>query len=299
MAAAFVSRVKIMADMNIVERRRPQDGQFEMHIDGRDLDVRVSTTTTIWGEKLVMRLLDRTRSLFKLSELGMPDESAESVLAHRHRTVRHGDRRRADRQRQDHDAVRDVVRDQPPRHQRHDDRRPGRVHLPPGQPDPDCRPSRPDVRHRVEVDLAAGPRRHPRRRSARRRDGAHRGAVGVDRPPCVLVDPRDRRGVVALSLARHGHRAVPRHVGDYRCGRTTVGAAHVRVVRGRIRTDSSEKAALREARRTREAGVAARRRLPALLGHWLLRPRRCLRSARDHRRAPAMRRRRQAAACRA
>jgi type IV pilus assembly protein PilB len=75
MGPAFVSRVKIMAEMNIVERRRPQDGQFEMHIDGRDLDVRVSTTSTIWGEKLVMRLLDRTRSLFTLSELGMPPDS--------------------------------------------------------------------------------------------------------------------------------------------------------------------------------------------------------------------------------
>ena len=51
MGPALVSRVKIMADMNIVERRRPQDGQFEMNIDDRDLDVRVSTTSTIWGEK--------------------------------------------------------------------------------------------------------------------------------------------------------------------------------------------------------------------------------------------------------
>ncbi len=75
MAPALVSRVKIMAEMNIVERRRPQDGQFEMNIDGRDLDVRVSTTSTIWGEKTVLRLLDRTRSLYHLAELGMPAES--------------------------------------------------------------------------------------------------------------------------------------------------------------------------------------------------------------------------------
>ena len=64
MGPALVSRIKIMADMNIVERRRPQDGQFEMNIDDRDLDVRVSTTSTIWGEKTVLRLLDRTRSLY-------------------------------------------------------------------------------------------------------------------------------------------------------------------------------------------------------------------------------------------
>jgi type IV pilus assembly protein PilB len=75
MGPALVSRVKIMAEMNIVERRRPQDGQFEMNIDGRDLDVRVSTTSTIWGEKTVLRLLDRTRSLYRLSDLGMPADS--------------------------------------------------------------------------------------------------------------------------------------------------------------------------------------------------------------------------------
>jgi type IV pilus assembly protein PilB len=75
MGAVLASRVKIMADMNIVERRRPQDGQFEMNIDGRALDVRVSTTSTIWGEKTVLRLLDRTRSLYRLAELGMPPTS--------------------------------------------------------------------------------------------------------------------------------------------------------------------------------------------------------------------------------
>ena len=77
MGPALVSRIKIMAEMNIVERRRPQDGQFEMQIDGRDLDVRVSTTATIWGEKTVMRLLDRTRSLLTLADLGMPREAEE------------------------------------------------------------------------------------------------------------------------------------------------------------------------------------------------------------------------------
>jgi len=76
MGQALVSRIKIMADMNIVERRRPQDGQFEMKIDERDLDVRVSTTSTIWGEKTVLRLLDRTRSLYTLDQLGMPPDSS-------------------------------------------------------------------------------------------------------------------------------------------------------------------------------------------------------------------------------
>ena len=75
MATPLVSRIKVMADMNIVERRRPQDGQIEITVDGHDLDVRVSTTATVFGEKCVMRLLDRTRALLNLSQLGMSDET--------------------------------------------------------------------------------------------------------------------------------------------------------------------------------------------------------------------------------
>ena len=74
---ALISRIKIMSGMNIVERRRSQDGQFTTEIDGRAVDVRVATTATIWGEKCVLRLLDKTRSLFKLHELGMPESTAE------------------------------------------------------------------------------------------------------------------------------------------------------------------------------------------------------------------------------
>ncbi|MEO8693313.1 MAG: ATPase, T2SS/T4P/T4SS family [Acidimicrobiales bacterium] len=74
---ALVSRIKIMAGMNIIERRRPQDGQFQLTVDGRDLDVRVSTTATIWGEKTVMRLLDKSRSLHRLGDLGMPNDTHE------------------------------------------------------------------------------------------------------------------------------------------------------------------------------------------------------------------------------
>ena len=79
MGPAVVSRIKILAEMNIVERRRPQDGQIVTHIDGRELDIRVSTLATIWGEKCVLRLLDRGRSLLHLAELGMPADIRDTV----------------------------------------------------------------------------------------------------------------------------------------------------------------------------------------------------------------------------
>jgi type IV pilus assembly protein PilB len=75
MGPALVSRIKVMAEMNIVERRRPQDGQLEIDVDGVPLDVRVSTMATVHGEKCVMRILDKRRALFGLTDLGMPDET--------------------------------------------------------------------------------------------------------------------------------------------------------------------------------------------------------------------------------
>ena len=77
MGPAVVSRIKIMAGMNIVERRRPQDGQIVTKIDGRELDLRVSTLSTIWGEKCVLRLLDKSKQLYHMADLGMPPDSHE------------------------------------------------------------------------------------------------------------------------------------------------------------------------------------------------------------------------------
>ena len=75
MGLGLVSRIKIMAGMNIVERRRPQDGQLTTTVDGKEVDVRVATTATIWGEKCVMRILDKTRSVLRLDDLGFPADT--------------------------------------------------------------------------------------------------------------------------------------------------------------------------------------------------------------------------------
>ncbi|MCU1501203.1 MAG: pilus biosynthesis protein PilB, partial [Ilumatobacteraceae bacterium] len=76
----LVSRIKIMAEMDIVERRRSQDGQMQMTIDGNGVDIRVATGATIWGETAVMRLLDKSRSVKQLGELGMPADTLERYL---------------------------------------------------------------------------------------------------------------------------------------------------------------------------------------------------------------------------
>ncbi|TMB90955.1 MAG: type II/IV secretion system protein, partial [Chloroflexi bacterium] len=68
------SRLKIMADMDIVDRHRAQDGQTTMELDGRTVDIRIATMETVWGEKVVLRLLDRSRSLLPLGQLGLRAE---------------------------------------------------------------------------------------------------------------------------------------------------------------------------------------------------------------------------------
>lgn len=78
MGPALASRIKVMCDLDIVERHRSQDGQMVVSADGREVDVRVATAETLWGEKIVMRLLDRARSIVGMEELGMPDWMVEA-----------------------------------------------------------------------------------------------------------------------------------------------------------------------------------------------------------------------------
>jgi type IV pilus assembly protein PilB len=78
---AVVSRLKIMADIDIAERRRPQDGRINLRVGGRQLDLRVSTLPTIYGEKVVMRLLDTSTALLELEDLGFSPHTLEGYRA--------------------------------------------------------------------------------------------------------------------------------------------------------------------------------------------------------------------------
>ncbi len=71
----LVSRLKIMADMNIAERRVPQDGRIEVRHSGKDFDLRVSSVPTPFGEKVVMRILDKSSVMIGLNKLGFTDEN--------------------------------------------------------------------------------------------------------------------------------------------------------------------------------------------------------------------------------
>jgi general secretion pathway protein E len=77
--AAVISRVKIMAKLNIAERRLPQDGRIKLKVLGKDIDLRVSTLPTMYGESAVMRILDKSNSdLYDIRRLGFPQDSLRS-----------------------------------------------------------------------------------------------------------------------------------------------------------------------------------------------------------------------------
>jgi len=84
-ASAVVSRLKLMAEADISEKRLPQDGRFTLRVLDKHIDVRLATIPTQTGESVVMRLLDHGSAIRKLDQLGMPDDILQRFRAHVHR----------------------------------------------------------------------------------------------------------------------------------------------------------------------------------------------------------------------
>jgi type IV pilus assembly protein PilB len=80
LVAGLISRIKIMAELDIAERRAPQDGRVALTVDGRQVDIRVSTLPVVRGESIVMRILDKGRLNFDLDALGMRDADRQKLL---------------------------------------------------------------------------------------------------------------------------------------------------------------------------------------------------------------------------
>jgi MSHA biogenesis protein MshE len=116
-ASALVLRLKLMASLDISERRRPQDGRFNIKLENRSIDVRLSTMPVQNGESVVMRLLNQSEGSPSLDDLGMPEEARTDPG--------HG----PDGKRKDHDAVWGAERAQPAREKDH--HRGGSCRVPP------------------------------------------------------------------------------------------------------------------------------------------------------------------------
>ena len=283
---AIVSRVKIMAELNIAEKRLPQDGRIRTKIAGKDIDIRVSSIPTAFGERIVMRLLDRSATLLSLDELGLAGQNLKTVRAADPPEPRHRAGHRPDRQRQDDHALRGAARRSTrPSSNIITIEDPIEYQLARHQPDAGEPQDRAHVRQRPALDPAPGPGRHHGRRDPRRRDRRDRHPGGAHRAPGVLHAAHQRRARRRHAPGRHGHRAVPGLVlGDRRDGAAT-GAPGV------SRLPRAERAERRAARRDRPVRRAhrlrpdlpSRARLRAVQADRLPRPRRHPRAA-DRRR---------------
>ena len=103
--AAIISRLKIMARLNIAEKRLPQDGRIKLKVKGREIDVRVSVIPMIHGEGIVMRILDKGAMVFDLRRLGMDETTLQDVQRTDSLAARHYAGHRADRFGQNDHAV--------------------------------------------------------------------------------------------------------------------------------------------------------------------------------------------------
>jgi type IV pilus assembly protein PilB len=79
--SGVISRLKIMSDINIAERRIPQDGRLSVNANGQKVDLRVATLPTVWGEKMVLRILDNSTAMLDLADLGFRDINYERFSA--------------------------------------------------------------------------------------------------------------------------------------------------------------------------------------------------------------------------
>ena len=193
-ANAVVSRIKVMAKLDIAEKRLPQDGRIGLRVAGRPVDVRVSTIPAGRGERVVLRLLDKQAGKLDLKQLGMDDAvraRLEDMIARPHgillvtgptgsgkTTTLYGSLLK----------LNDTLA------QHHDRRGSDRVLHRRRRPDAGQHARRHDLRARLARDPASGSRCRDGRRNPRSRNGGNRGAGFADRPSRAVDAAHEFRG---------------------------------------------------------------------------------------------------------
>ncbi len=203
--AAIISRLKLMAKLNIAERRLPQDGRIKIKVVGREVDLRVSTLPTLYGESVVMRLLDRSAGdFYDLRRLGFDDRMLSRMehftgLPHGiflvtgptgsgKSTTLYSALKRINLPDKKIITIED----------------PGRIPDGRHQPDPRQSADRPDLRQRPAPHRPPGSRRHHGGRNPRPRNRRRRHPRRPHRPPGLLHPAHQRRPQRHHAPHRHG-----------------------------------------------------------------------------------------------
>ena len=259
MAAGVISRVKIMAELDIAEKRMPQDGRVGLTVDGRHVDLRVVTLPSVHGEAIVMRVLDKDSVVIDLDKLGMADAERERFERACHEahgavlvtgptgsgksTTLYAALQLLNTPEKNMITVEDPVE--------YEIEGLTQVQV--------VAEGRPDLRGRPARDGPRGPRRDHGRRDPRPRDRPDRDRVGAHRPSGALHAAHQRRALGDHAPDRDGHRAVPGRLGARLRGRPAAGADAVLQL---------------QAARDHPGQRAARKRLQGARGHRGLRARR-------------------------
>ena len=224
-APVVVSRIKVMARLDIAERRVPQDGRIGLTLGGKLLDVRVSTLPSRAGERVVLRILDKENAGIDLDSLGMPAGCPRAVPRRADRAERHRPRHRPDRIGQDHQPLCRPAAPQRRQPQHPHRRGSGRICGRRSRPDPGQPEGRPELRRRPSSDPSPGSGRRHGRRDTRPRNRRDRRPGLADRPPRPLHRPHQRRDRSDHPDARHEGRALPARLDLARGDRPAAGQA--------------------------------------------------------------------------
>ncbi len=259
----LASRIKVISRMDISEKRVPQDGRMKLKVGpDRVIDFRVSTLPTLFGEKIVIRILDPSSAKLGIEALGYEAEEKERLLNAVSRpygmvlvTGPTGSGKTVslytclnilNKPGRQHLDRRGPVRNQPAGRQPGQRQREGRAHL----------------RRRAQVVPAAGSGRDHGGRDPRPGDRRHRHQGGADRPPGALHAAHQRRAHHADADAQHGHRAVQHRLQRDPDHRAAAGAAPVR----QLQAAGGHPA--RDADRGRLHRRGSRRHLDARTARW-------------------------------
>ena len=208
LAAAVVSRIKILAKLDIAERRLPQDGRSQLALLGRPIDLRVATMPTIHGESLVIRLLDQAAGSVELAPGRSLGRCRGDAPAPAQGAARHDPGDRPDRQRQDDDALWRAANARCTERQDHLDRGSDRVSDQRRDADPGEAGHRAELCPHPALGRASRSECHHGGRDPRCRDRRDRRACRADRPSDADHVAHQQRRRDDCAAARHGRRAL-------------------------------------------------------------------------------------------
>ncbi len=181
LAFAITTRIKVMADLDIAERRMPQDGRIRLNVGGHPVDLRVSVLPTMFGESVVMRILDRSVVMLDLDAVGMDQRNSHLVPRGDSQAQRHRAGDRPDRLRENHHALRGTERTEFDRRQADHHRRSGGIRHRRRGADAHRRLDRQHIRPVLAFDSAPGSGQNPGGRNPRPGNGGNRRAGLADR----------------------------------------------------------------------------------------------------------------------